>query len=171
MHTTVETTTIFCTDRHKPELTELVQKIKLAAKDAIDSSHDALHSAITAGGHLVKAQERILYGKWGAWLAENFEFKQSTANNWMRLWKYRKELMELVKGSPKQYISVADALRLVSDTPIPPPKTKLQMVKKRCGDVIKIIYSQSQSEANKSRQVLIEHINEVGAYVRSKTQK
>jgi len=158
--------TIFYTERSKPEITDLVQKIKVAAHDAIDSSHDALQSAIAAGGHLTKAKERILHGKWGAWLAQNFEFSQATASSWMRLWENRKELLELIKDTPKQYMSVQDALRLVSDNPTPAPKTKFQKVKKRCADLIKEIYSQSPAEAKKSKDLLIEHVKEIHGFIR-----
>ena len=161
-----QTTTVFCTERNKPELTDLTQKIKAAARDAIEASHDALESAISAGGFLVKAKGRVLYGKWGSWLAENFEFTQNTANNWMRLYENRRELQDLVKEMPKQYMSVADALRLVSDNPVLLPKTKFQKVKKRCSDLIKEIYSQSPAEAKKSKELLIEHIKEVSSYIK-----
>jgi len=171
MDTSTHTETTFCTERNKSTLADLVQKIRLAAKDAVESSHDALNSAIAAGGHLVKAKEKVLYGKWGAWLAENFEFSQSVANSWMRLWDKRHELIALIKDMPKEYMSVQDALKLISTAPVPPPKTKFQKVKKRCVDLIKEIYSQSPAEAKKSRDLLIEHIKDVHDYVKEHAPK
>jgi hypothetical protein len=85
----------------------------------------------------------------------------------MRLWENRRELTDLIKDMPKQYMSVADALRLVSENPTPPPKTKFQKVKKRCSDLIKEIYSQSPAEGKKSRQLLIDHIKDVHDYIKA----
>lgn len=166
----VTTDVVFSTDRNKPELIDLAGKIVKLAREAIDSSHDALEAAIAAGGLLVKAKGRVLHGKWQAWLAENFEFSQTTATNWMRLWENRTELKDLIKDMPKQYMSVADALRLVSDAPVPQPKTKFQKVKKCCENLIKELYSQTPAEARKSRDLLIEHGKDISTYIREHTR-
>jgi hypothetical protein len=167
MQLNVEPTIAFSTDRDKPELIDLVKKISSYAKDAVDSSHDALQSAIAAGGCLVRAKERVLYGRWGLWLKENFKFSQSTANDWMRLYGYRKELLDLIKGEPKQYMSVADALKLVGAKPGRPELTKYQLVKKRCGDVIREIYNQSPSDERKTRELVIKLVNDLSVYLKS----
>lgn len=167
MQTQVETTTVLCTDRDKVELAELASKIKTCAKDAVDSSHDALQSAIAAGGYLVKAKERVFRGKWTIWLKENFKFSHNTANDWMRLHEHRKELLDLIKGEPKQYMSVQDALKLVGANPGRRELTKFQLVQKRHRDFIREIYNQSPSEHRKTRQLIIEHQKDVTIYLKT----
>lgn len=170
MQPNTETALLYCTERNKADLDDLVEKITICARDAIESSHDALRSAISAGEHLTKAKRKVLYGKWISWLKQHFEFSHSTASSWMRLFENRKEILELAAESPQRYLSVNDALRLVSNNPRPEPKSKLQKVQKHCVDLIKEIYSQSPAEARKSRDTLIEHIKEVGEYIRKYTK-
>lgn len=45
----------------------------------------ALSYAIEIGRRLAEAKSVLPHGTWGGWLAENFEFSQSTANNFMKL--------------------------------------------------------------------------------------
>jgi hypothetical protein len=163
----LETTAAFSTERNKATLVDLARDINNCAKDATEASHDALKSAIAAGGLLIKAKDKVLYGKWGPWLRENFKFSQSTASQWMRLAENKVELLDLIKDVG--YISVQDALKLISDNPVPIPQTKFQKVKKRCKDLIKEIYSQTPSEARRSKELLVEHIHEIGAYLKEYT--
>jgi hypothetical protein len=167
MLTQTETTITFCTERNKATLVDLAKDIKTCARDAAESSHDALKSAIAAGILLVKAKDKVLYGKWLPWLRQNFEFSQSTASQWMRLAENRVELLDLIKDVG--YVSVQDALKLISDNPAPPPKTKFQKVKKRCKDLIKELYSQTPAEARRSKDLLLEHIEEVNSYLKEYT--
>ncbi len=167
MQLNTETQVVYCTDRHKVELAELVGKINACARDAVESSHDALQSAIVAGGHLRKAKEKVLHGKWTAWLKNNFVFSHSTATDWMRLHEHRKELLELIKGEPKQYMSVQDALKLVGANPGKRHLTKYQLVQKRHRDFIREIYNQTVAEHKGTRQLIIEHQKDVTAYLHS----
>ena len=164
---TEATTATYCTERNRTELTDLVSRIQICAKDAAESSHDALRSAITAGGYLVKAKRRVLHGKWGPWLKQNFEFSAVTANNWMRLYGNRNELVSLIKDTPEQYMSVHEALQLVGANPKRYTPTKLQKVEKRCADVIKEIYSDEKADARRLKEILIEHVKEVHGYIRT----
>lgn len=164
MQLNTEVEAVFCTDRHKIELVELADKISNCAKDAIESSHDALQSAIAAGGHLTKAKDRVFRGKWGPWLRDNFKFSQSTASNWMRLWQHRKELQELGK---EEYMSVEKALKLVGANPGRRELTKYQLVQKRSRDFIREIYNQTPMDARKTRELVIEHQREVTAYLKA----
>ena len=166
IQTSTETQVVYCTDRHKVELTELVNKISTCAKDAVDSSHDALNSAITVGGYLTKAKYRVFYGKWTTWLRDNFKFSHSTANDWMRLYGHRKEILELVKGIPDQYMSVQDALKLSGAAPERKELTKYQLVQKRHRDFMREIYNQTPMDEKKTRQLIIDHQRDVTAYLK-----
>lgn len=44
-----------------------------------------LNSAIEIGKKLKEAKELVAHGEWGNWLQENVNYKQSTANNFMRI--------------------------------------------------------------------------------------
>lgn len=46
-----------------------------------------MRSAIEIGRRLVEAKELVPHGEWGKWLEENVSYKQSTANNFMRIAK------------------------------------------------------------------------------------
>lgn len=156
---------IYCTDRHKIELSELASKISTCAKDAVDSSHDALNSAIAAGGYLTKAKERVFYGKWTQWLRDNFKFSHSTATDWMRLYGKRKEIMELAKEAG--YMSVQDALKLSGAAPTRAELTKYQLVQKRHRDFMREIYNQTTTDEKKTRQLVIDHQRDVTAYLKA----
>lgn len=53
-------------------------------------------SIVEIGRRLCEAKEMLPHGEWGRWLAEEVEFKQSTANNYMRIFReYSAEQMTL----------------------------------------------------------------------------
>ena len=155
MYTTTETATIFCMDRHKPELADLAERINAAAKDAFESSHDAVRSAIAAGGHLTKAKTRIMHGRWGLWLAENFKFSQSTANNFMRLHKHRHELLPLMEDDHDHIMDVTYCLRLIGKNPSP-EKTIVQIVEQRCNALTSVIFDLKPADAKAVRELIVE---------------
>jgi len=163
IHTSTEQV-VYSTDRHRIELSELASKISTCARDAVDSSHDALNSAIAAGGYLLKAKDRVFRGKWGPWLRDNFKFSQSTASNWMRLYGKRKEIMELAKETG--YMSVQDALKLSGAAPARAELTKYQLVQKRHRDFMREIYNQTPTDEKKTRQLVIDHQKDVTAYLK-----
>jgi hypothetical protein len=160
-------TVAYSTDRDKVELSELAKKITTYAKDAVESSHDALHSAIAAGEHLYKAKERVFHGKWTPWLRENFKFSHNTATDWIMLYKHKKELLELLKGQKDQYMSVQDALKLCGAAKTRPELTKYQLVQKRHRDFIREIYNQTAADKRRTRELIIEHQRDVTAYLKS----
>lgn len=57
-----------------------------------------LQHAINAGEALLQAKEQVPPGKWGAWIAENFQGSRATARNYMR-WAARKDEL-LSNGVP-----------------------------------------------------------------------
>lgn len=55
-----------------------------------------LNNAIEIGRRLVEAKQRVPHGEWGGWLETAVEFKQSTANNLMRIFEeYGSEQLSL----------------------------------------------------------------------------
>lgn len=47
----------------------------------------AVSCAIEIGKRLLEAKDLVPHGEWGTWLKENVNYSQSTANNFMRLYK------------------------------------------------------------------------------------
>ena len=47
----------------------------------------AVSCAIEIGERLLEAKELVPHGEWGNWLKKNVNYSQSTANNFMRLYK------------------------------------------------------------------------------------
>lgn len=47
----------------------------------------AVSCAIEIGERLLEAKDLVSHGEWGKWLKENVNYSQSTANNFMRLYK------------------------------------------------------------------------------------
>lgn len=47
----------------------------------------AVSCAIEIGERLLEAKDLVPHGEWGTWLKENVNYSQSTANNFMRLYK------------------------------------------------------------------------------------
>ncbi|MDP9480097.1 MAG: DUF3102 domain-containing protein, partial [Actinomycetota bacterium] len=52
----------------------------------------ALGHAINAGELLTKAKEGVPHGSWGAWLADNFEGSERTAQAYMKVYRRRDEI-------------------------------------------------------------------------------
>ena len=46
-----------------------------------------LESAIEIGRRLCEAKSMLPHGEWGAWLKDEVEFSQSSANNFMRIFE------------------------------------------------------------------------------------
>ena len=155
-------------DRGQTELDDLAEKIKLCAKDVIESSQDAIKSAIAAGGHLIKAKKRVVHGKWGPWLKENFEFSQGTASNWMRMWEHKEDIMDLTRDD-KNGMTVNKALQLIAE----PAKqlTKLQRFEKKCINLQQTMWDLPKgTESRKARPILKYHIDEVRKFTRERTR-
>ena len=47
----------------------------------------AVSCAIEIGKRLLEAKDLVPHGEWGKWLKENVNYSQSTANNFMRLYR------------------------------------------------------------------------------------
>lgn len=60
-------------------ITQEIQELCRQAKTMV------LMYAVEIGRRLVEAKEVLPHGAWGAWIRENTEFSQSTANNYMKL--------------------------------------------------------------------------------------
>ena len=79
----------------------------------------ALSYAIEIGRRLTEAKSVLPHGTWGAWLSENFEFSQSTANNFMKLFdEYGSDQSSLFGAVPKSQtfanLPYSKALQLLS---------------------------------------------------------
>lgn len=52
-----------------------------------NTMREMIYASCEIGRLLCEAKEKLPHGAWGAWLSENFDYSQSTANNLMRLHK------------------------------------------------------------------------------------
>lgn len=64
--------------------TEIVAEIKSIQKSTMRT---VLFSSVEIGRLLLEAKEKLPHGQWGGWLEEHFAYSQTTANNFMRLYK------------------------------------------------------------------------------------
>jgi len=87
-------------DANKEKIIELHEKITEYQKLSLDS-------AIEAGRLLFEAKERIKHGLFGQWIYENLPFCDRTAQNYMKLYKYREVLKkEKVSSLTDAYFSL-----------------------------------------------------------------
>jgi hypothetical protein len=82
----------------------------------IQSGQAMVAHAVAAGEALLEAKRIIDRGEWTRWLKESFEQSPTTANNYMRIARYKDFVLEL---GPE---SVAAALRLVQEAGLPRPR-------------------------------------------------
>ncbi len=59
------------------------------------AARDLLSAAVEVGRLLCEAKDKLPYGEWGEWLAENVSYSVSNANNMMRLYLEQQELAQL----------------------------------------------------------------------------
>ena len=76
-----------------------------------------LSHAIRVGRLLVRAKEGVPYSSWGAWLAENFEGSDRTAQTYMRVYTHREELVDNQQNPAT--LSLDAALRILSTPDAP----------------------------------------------------
>ena len=78
----------------------------------------AINYAIEIGRRLVEAKEMLPHGQWGDWLKNEVDFKQSTANNFMRIFREYGDSQTTMLGEPKSQtfgnLSVSHAIKLLA---------------------------------------------------------
>lgn len=72
---------IIATDRTPQIIAVEINSIKEQTRKMV------LHNAIEIGRRLCEAKEAVPHGEWGNWLDQAVDFKQSTANNLMRIFE------------------------------------------------------------------------------------
>jgi hypothetical protein len=72
-----------------PTLADRVNAEHRACEEAVGA---ALSHAINAGELLTEAKAGVPHGSWGAWLADNFEGSERTAQAYMKLYRRRDEI-------------------------------------------------------------------------------
>ena len=71
----------------------LAAEIMRAHAEARRAAHMSLVHAIEAGEALLEAKEQMNHGEWLPWLRDNCEMSESTAQVYMRLAKYKDEVL------------------------------------------------------------------------------
>jgi hypothetical protein len=94
-------------------------ELELTAVERINAAHhaceaavrSALKHAVRCGTLLEEQKAQIPHGEWGAWLAENFDGSQRTAQVYMRLSRNREAVEEATKAQTSALLSIEGALR------------------------------------------------------------
>jgi hypothetical protein len=90
----------------------LAAEIMRAHAEAQRAAHMSLVHAIEAGGALLEAKEQMNHGEWPPWLRDHCEMSESTAQVYMRLAKYKDEVLANPQRAADMSIRAAlDALR------------------------------------------------------------
>lgn len=71
-------------------------------------------SAVEIGRRLTEAKAMVPYGSWGAWLRENVDYSERTAQNLMRCWE---EYGKKEKAQALADVSLTNAVALLGATP------------------------------------------------------
>ena len=79
-------------ERESGRLNALKERINEEHRLCEEAVGAALEHAINAGEGLTQMKARTSYGMWGAWLRENFEGSERTAQAYMRLHRRREEI-------------------------------------------------------------------------------
>jgi hypothetical protein len=74
-------------------LGKLAEEINAEHRAFVGTFREAVQQGIRAGELLVQAKEQCPHGTWLLWLEENFEGSARTAQEYMRLYRYRDETL------------------------------------------------------------------------------
>ena len=74
---------------------EIALEINLIKREGAKKLRGLLEDAIEIGRLLCEAKETVPHGAWGNWLEQNVNYKTSTANNLMRLYKEQEHSAQL----------------------------------------------------------------------------
>ncbi|MDP9478337.1 MAG: DUF3102 domain-containing protein [Actinomycetota bacterium] len=79
-------------EKRTADLTTLADRVNAEHRACEEAVGAALGHAINAGELLTEAKEGVAHGSWGAWLAENFEGSERTAQAYMKVYRRRDEI-------------------------------------------------------------------------------
>ncbi len=81
-------------------IAEEINEIKTQTFGILTAAYSYAHrSCMEIGKRLLEAKEIVPFGEWGKWLAENFEYSESTAGNLMRIYReYGSEQIDMLTG-------------------------------------------------------------------------
>ncbi len=79
-------------EKRTADLTTLADKVNAEHRACEEAVGAALGHAINAGELLTEVKEGVAHGSWGAWLAENFEGSERTAQAYMKVYRRRDEI-------------------------------------------------------------------------------
>lgn len=93
-----------------------INSIKLQTSVLLsEASRMAKRSAVAIGKLLEEAKCMVPHGEWGAWLKENVEYSESTANNLMRCYReYGDEQIDMITGvSDAEFYEILNQSQMV----------------------------------------------------------
>jgi Protein of unknown function (DUF3102) len=86
--------TVDQTDQIDQSLAPVGQEINALHREALECGAKALSIAIQIGKQLAEVKQTVGYFAWTHWMADNLEFSERTARNYMRLAKFETYLLE-----------------------------------------------------------------------------
>lgn len=86
-----------------------IEEIRNLQKSILANAGNMIRSAIMIGGILTRKKSELKHGEFIPWIENNFDFKRSTAANYMRLYEHRESL------NVQSVAHLRDALKLISD--------------------------------------------------------
>ena len=95
------------------ELT-VVERINAEHYACERAARTALKHAIRCGELLEEQKAKIPHGEWGAWLRENFDGANRSAQVYMRLSRNREAVEEAAKAQTSAHLSIDGALRVLA---------------------------------------------------------
>lgn len=99
----------------------LIERIHAEHCAVVEAGRSVVEHASNAGEMLIEAQKALRkaigWGHWGAWLRDNFDASESTANNYMRLASNREDLERYIEENPERAgdLSLRGALKLIAE--------------------------------------------------------
>lgn len=98
----------------------------------------AVSCAIEIGERLLEAKDLVPHGEWGNWLKKNVNYSQSTANNFMRLYKeYGNDHGSLFTTlTNSQTIMNLDVSKALALTVLPPEEREEFCIRARCREYV-----------------------------------
>jgi hypothetical protein len=99
---------------------KLADEINACHSSVVDSTNQALGSAITAGQKLKEAKELVGFGGWMKWVEVHFTFPDRTARLYMQLAENSDKIAEWTKQNNVADLSIRGALEVIKQDFAPP---------------------------------------------------
>jgi hypothetical protein len=97
-------------------LAEIAVEIKNLHGDVCDGLRQNVPKAIRIGELLTEAKDKARHGDWLAWVESHCSFSADTAQLYMKLFRHRAQIAELLKTEPVRFLTFQEAAKAVSNS-------------------------------------------------------